>query len=323
MEVSFLSFLAGAFGLALFALLGIWWVLVRRLEKRRAARATELLRKGASPIQVQQHLIAEGLDRQAAAKSVQTALGSTTHPSDASQSGVGTTTATAPSDSSATPHERGVAHLKRREYAEAVAAFTEAIALEPDAPNSYLGRAVAYRRLENLSGALQDETTAEKLGGPEKTAWDRLVNRSRQRWSWDFDNSRWRQSDPLSRQAVLLCMLNRQILNGGLLQWIANGYGRWIEDVIEAAREVGTDAAKEVAAVLEVVAHHLEGWYAVGDRQEDAALDEEGDFPEEPDELSEVLSGCEDRYYQVQSQFVRDVETWLEERATAPGRRMG
>jgi hypothetical protein len=216
-----------------------------------------------------------------------------------------------------------VAHLKRREYAQAVAAFTQAIELEPDAPNSYLGRAVAYRRLENLSGALQDEKTAEELGGPEKTAWDRLVNRSRRRWSWDFDNPRWSQSDPLSRQAVLLRMLNSQILNGGLLQWIANGYGRWIEDVIEAAREVGTDASNEVAAVLEEVSHHLEAGYPVGDWREHAALDEERDCPEEPDEVSEQLTDCEDRYYRVQSQLVRDVETWLEERAAALGRGTG
>src|SRR5262249_14917474 len=35
-----------------------------------------------------------------------------------------------------TPHMLGVQHLKRGEYAQAVTAFTEAIRLDPDAPNA-------------------------------------------------------------------------------------------------------------------------------------------------------------------------------------------
>src|SRR5262249_30221688 len=149
------------------------------------------------------------------------------------------------------PYDRGVDHLKRAEYAQAIAAFTEAIRLEPDAPNAYVGRALAYRSLGDDSRALDDEQAAQQLGGAERTTWDRLVNRAYRRWHGDLDNPDWRRTDPLSRKATLLHLLTTQIFNGGLGQWIANGYGEWIDDVIEAAEEVGTAAAREVAAILE------------------------------------------------------------------------
>src|SRR5215471_9251487 len=76
---------------------------------------------------------------------------------------------------SGTPYERGVAHLKRSEYAQAVAAFTEAIGLEPEAPNAYVGRALAHRSLGDEAAALQDEQAARNLGGPERSTWDRIV----------------------------------------------------------------------------------------------------------------------------------------------------
>jgi hypothetical protein len=209
-----------------------------------------------------------------------------------------------------TPHERGVGHLLKYEYAEAAAAFAESIRLDPDAPNSYIGRAMARRRLGDEAGALDDERTAQGLGGPEQSAWDRLANRASRRWRNDPDDPAWRATDPLSRQAVLLRDLNRQILNGGLRQWIANGYGAWVDDVAAAAREVGTAAAREVAALLEDVASLLKAGY-----QED--FPEGDEFLDEEDEASRVIGRCEDRYYNVQSRFVADVEAWLEAKAAA------
>ena len=53
------------------------------------------------------------------------------------------------------PYDRGVDHLKRAEYAQAIAAFTEAIRLEPDAPNAYVGRALAHRSLGDEARAVR------------------------------------------------------------------------------------------------------------------------------------------------------------------------
>jgi tetratricopeptide (TPR) repeat protein len=156
-----------------------------------------------------------------------------------------------------TPYERGVAHLKRAEYPEAVAAFTEAIGLDPEAPNPHVGRALAYRSLGDEAAAKRDEEAAQALGGPERSAWDRLVNRAYRRWRGDLSDPAWRRSDPLSRNAVLLRQWTWQIYNGGLPQWVAHGYGQWAEDLARAAEEVGTDATRQVAAIVRDVARVL------------------------------------------------------------------
>ncbi len=209
-----------------------------------------------------------------------------------------------------TPHERGVGHLLKYEYAEAAAAFAESIRLDPEAPNSYLGRAMARRRLGDEAGALDDERTARELGGPEQSAWDRLANRASRRWRWDLDDPDWRATDPLSRQAVLFRNLNGQILNGGLRQWLANGHGAWADDVAAASREVGTAATLEVAALLEDLTSLLKAGYREDFPEDDESVDEE-------DEAFDVIGRCEDRYYNVQSQFVADVKAWLEAKAAA------
>jgi hypothetical protein len=43
----------------------------------------------------------------------------------------------------------------------------------------------------------------------------------------------------------------------------------------------------------------------------------EGDHPGEEDDAFNPFSLCEERFYLVQSQFVQDVEAWLEEKARA------
>jgi hypothetical protein len=214
-----------------------------------------------------------------------------------------------------TPYRRAVAHLMNFEHEQALAEFAEAIRLEPDAPNPYLGRAMTHRRLGDEAAARQDEEKARELGGPERNAWERLCNRSRRRWGRDFADPRWKQDDPLSRNAVLLDSLNAQILNGGLLQWIANGYGQWIDDVIVAALEIGTDATREVATMLADLARLLDvesltnGSWAL---QEIVGADER---PEDEKRL-ELIWDLEDRYYRVQMQFVEDVEQWYEKQSS-------
>jgi tetratricopeptide (TPR) repeat protein len=232
-----------------------------------------------------------------------------------------------PPDAWTTCYERGIAHHKRGEYAQAVVAYTEAIRLDPDAPNAYVRRSLSYRALGDDPRSDEDERAARQLGGAERTAWERLVNRSRLRWGWDLGNPAWRQTDPLSHKAVLLEKLNGQILNGGLRQWVANGYGRWIDDAIQAAREVDTDATREVAEALGELAPHLESLSVEEEDFEEEPPEAEGDgleagavgdyHPGEEDDAFNPIGLCEDRFYRVQSRFVEDVRTWLEEKAKA------
>jgi hypothetical protein len=202
-------------------------------------------------------------------------------------------------------------------YELAIRAFTEAMALDPDGPNPYIGRAMAHRHLGHEDAAAADEEKARELGGPERDAWERLCKRSRRRWRWDFDDPAWKQTDPLSRNAVLLDVLNAQILNGGLYQWVANGYARWIEDVITASTAIGTTATRQVAGMLGELATHLES----------ESLDECEWMEDEPEDLDEPegtfalgpLGEFEDRYYRVQTQFVQDVRHWFETQAPSAG----
>jgi tetratricopeptide (TPR) repeat protein len=203
----------------------------------------------------------------------------------------------------APPYDRGVNHLRRAEYEQAIAAFTEAIQLEANAPNAYLGRALAYRSVGDEDSAIRDERTARAFGGAESSTWERLVNRAYQRLKGDLNQASrdefYRRLEPLQRKAVLLWELNSQVLNGGIPQWVANGYGAQIDEVIAAAREVGSDAAREVAATLEEVSHLIEtGW----DRDVE-------------DESEGGLLSSDDRYYAVQHQFTNDVERWLESKS--------
>jgi hypothetical protein len=214
----------------------------------------------------------------------------------------------------ATPYAQGVAHLKRAEYSLAIAAFTEAIRLEPDAPNGFAGRALAYTLLGDEAAALQDKEAAKELGGTERSAWDRLVNRAHRRWRGDFSDQTWRQSDPLSYKASLLRQWVWQIYNGGLPQWVANGYGQWVDDLAPAADEIGTEATRAVAAVIRDVAGVLAKWPHARESMF-RMIASQAELMSNEEELFEALSRCEANYGCVGPAFSANVEEWFEVRA--------
>jgi hypothetical protein len=323
-------------------LIAILILLIARLamltgKDRKLKRAVGLLRKGMLPSKLEERLVAEGMARRAASELIEQALralsparitapsSAARHPSQAASPRRGSgaphpeVVESAPVDDlPSTPHERGVALLYRKgDYAGAIEAFTQAIELDPLYPNAYLGRAVARRRLDQLAEARADEQKAEELGGAEKSAWDRLVNRSRHRWQWDFDNPAWERTDPLSRKAVLLHTLITQIHKGGLHQWVANGYWRWIDDVIKAAREVDTAATRAVAAMLEDLSRGISPEAMHDAWREDDTVEEDPAHDEERDEALGRIWEHEERYHRVEFPFRDDVEKWLEEQAAA------
>ncbi|HKA08046.1 MAG TPA: DUF4375 domain-containing protein [Gemmataceae bacterium] len=102
---------------------------------------------------------------------------------------------------------------------------------------------------------------------------------------------------PLQRKAVQLWDLNSQVFNGGFPQWLANGLGAWIEELIVSVRQIGTRPARAVQSILEGVAR----------------LDRECETQEEADQNTGRLLEYTDRYYAIAPEFADDVETWLEE----------
>ena len=205
---------------------------------------------------------------------------------------------------SAAAYERGVAHLKKSEYAQAIVAFSEAIRLEPDAPNAYLGRALAYRSLGDEANAALDERQAKERGGVERRPWDRLVNRAYQRVRTgdlrDVDRGEfYRRLDPVQREAVLLGEMHSQVVNGGFPQWVGNGYAAWIDEVLAAVQQIRTAAATKVHEILEDVS-------LLAKQNVESTQQREVN-------LSKLLT-CTDRYYAVMGEFGRDVEEWLDAR---------
>jgi hypothetical protein len=219
--------------------------------------------------------------------------------------------------SSAAAYVRGVNHLKRGEHAQAVAAFTAAVLLDPEAANAYVGRALAYRSLGDDAAAGRDEQAARALGGPERSAWDRLVKQGYRRWRGDPGDPAWARDDAVSRDAFLLRQWTWQIHNGGLPQWVANGYGAWADDLARAADAVGTDASRAVADIVRDVAGLLAG--CPGAREVMFHMIATRSAATGPVEaLFDALSHCEGRYRGVgryPGEFVADVEAWADRRA--------
>lgn len=320
------------FVLVVVLLVGLRLALLTGQDRRRLSRAVALLRNGMLPSKVEERLVAGGLDGVTASEVVATALKALaqsrmgiTNPTRSSAAACGADSEglkiRAPQfeepDVTATPHDRGIRLLyKIRDYEGALKAFTQAIEEDPFYPNAYLGRAVAHRRLGNFAAAQADERKAEELGGAERTAWDRLVNRAQERWHGNLANPEWKQIDPVSRKAVLFRSLMRQIHHGGLFQWVANGYDQWIDDLIEAAREVGTPASREVASLLEDLSRDIASTTPASSApaSEDSA-EIENVRARQRDALLETIVAQENRYYRVEGQFHTDLESWFDEKA--------
>jgi hypothetical protein len=215
------------------------------------------------------------------------------------------------------PYTRGVAHLKRSEYAAAVAALTEAIRRDPTAANAYVGRGLAYRGLEDDAAAARDEAAAKSLGGPDRSAWDRLVKQGLRRWKGDLADPVWTRDDPVTRDAVLLRHWTWQIYNGGLPQWVANGFAAWADDLATACDRIETASARGVAAIVRKISQILR---ARPDARETMfrMIATQSTLQGKDDELYRDLAESETEYHWIAVAFGRDVDAHFE-RALSSG----
>ena len=181
-------------------------------------------------------------------------------------------------------------------------------------PNAYVGRSLAYNFMGDETASLKDKETAQSLGGAERSAWDRLVNRANRRWQGNLSDKSWKDEDPLSHKAVLLHQWVGQIFNGGLPQWVANGYGAWVEELAQAAQQVGTDGTRAVARVIRDVAGVLTRWPGARESMF-RMLTVQTQLTKSEDDLFEALSQCEADYHRVGTHFSANVEAWFEEQA--------
>jgi hypothetical protein len=235
-------------------------------------------------------------------------------------------------------YDRAVAFLKSGQYREAIEEFTSAIEIDPNSPNSYVGRALAHRSLGNEVDAASDEQMAQRLGGVETSTWSRLCNRAYQRMKTDPADGMqgklskraefYQQLDPLSRKAVLLGDFHLQVMNGGIQQWIANGYSAWIRDLMGVVAQIGTNPALAMLAVLRDVGA------VIADMEKNPQVRELGGassclfamlFHQMPnvsakdawlEEWLERIYSLNDRFFECEADFCVDANMWFDTQAS-------
>jgi hypothetical protein len=146
--------------------------------------------------------------------------------------------------------------------------------------------------------------------------WHRVLDEAQARWSkGDLQGLGYREFidrfDAIRRKAVLLGFLYYQVRRGGFAQWIGNGYALYVDELTEILKEIGTLAATEAAAILELLAPHLDTkaeWRgARGHYWKSKQAPDAGWFRQ-----------YEKRFYAVDEQLGQDIEAWLQERLAIP-----
>ena len=138
--------------------------------------------------------------------------------------------------------------------------------------------------------------------------WQGLMDRAYDKWKQNRDwsyNQFLLNLDSIEKKAVILGNFNSQVLNGGFVQWVDNGYasggGRELLVILD---EMGDQRVSQlVKPVLEHVDLSLEnrGWG--GDYWLNNEL--------EMEELLEELNGLTDKYYDFYGEFELEVEEYL------------
>jgi hypothetical protein len=134
----------------------------------------------------------------------------------------------------------------------------------------------------------------------------------------------WAQLDERRLIAVLTGNMNYQVENGGWLQWCDNGYVECASELEAILREtIGTKTAVEVADMVTRVANAWEQFQS--DKNETPGIafcrcddEDECDCETEDDiwqgahdEFSSVAEPLDTRFYQLNEQFMADVEKFL------------
>lgn len=111
----------------------------------------------------------------------------------------------------------------------------------------------------------------------------------------------WDQLDAQERIAVFAGNLNYQVENGGFMQWFDNGYAT--DEVtgflIRLCQRIGSPTSDKVEMILRDFLDHTRGRNS---RDDDA---------DDWDSLFELLEPLNTRYYEINNQFMSDVETYL------------
>lgn len=142
--------------------------------------------------------------------------------------------------------------------------------------------------------------------------WQNLMDRSYAKWENTVPYRRFLLSlDSVERKAVILGNFNYQVLNGGLQQWVDNGYASGSgRDLLAILEEIGTEVSEKI---LKIVKQTLQ--YVNTDMEKFGFGEDYWNEPwdgEEPPACYETVDKLTDEFYKISDDFEHDVGKYLE-----------
>ncbi len=118
------------------------------------------------------------------------------------------------------------------------------------------------------------------------------------------------EKEPDVVDAMVLGKLNYQVENGGFAQWHDNGYSIAIKETLAAIKKIGTETAMKVYELVDSMSEELRQLERAKRRHANDRFRRDED-DEEP-ELSGIgLDNLDNRYYELNKQFVADIEAYF------------
>jgi hypothetical protein len=111
--------------------------------------------------------------------------------------------------------------------------------------------------------------------------------------------------DARERKAVVRGNFNSQVLNGGLCQWVENGYASGSgRELLDLLADIGTPLARRVRGIVVSVLVHVDLTVEKGGCFDNYWVDDPEEFLEELDELT-------NDYFELSDGFESEVEDFL------------
>ena len=149
----------------------------------------------------------------------------------------------------------------------------------------------------------------------ELLVWQGLMDQAYAKWQ---ANREWRYRqfllnlDAIERKAVILGNFNYQVCNGGIQQWVDNGYCVTAQDLLSILEEMDTENSRRVAKIVREVLPHVDLTCTEnrGFGQNYWADDEEW-YDDTPPSWFEEIDKLTDEYYEFYESFTPEIEEYL------------
>lgn len=152
----------------------------------------------------------------------------------------------------------------------------------------------------------------------EMMVWQGLMDQAYAKWQADGKKWSYRQFlanlDAVERKAVILGNFNYQVCNGGLQQWVDNGYATaTARELLDILEEINTENSRRVIKILQSLAPHVDMTCTEnrGFGHNYWTHDEDGDREYGPPAWLEEIDALTDEYYEFYEQFTPEVEGYL------------